>query len=60
LLWGFLWGGWKKNFVPINDLKDYVGEKQAFYVAWLIHYTGWLLVPLVGGIILLAIQVSNY
>jgi hypothetical protein len=55
LLWSFLWGGWKKNFVPMNDLKDYVGEKQTLFIAWLIHYTGWLLVPFAGSLILLAV-----
>lgn len=60
LIWSFLWGRWEKDFVPINDLKDYVGEKQAFFMAWLIHYTSWLLFPLLGGVILLAIQVSNF
>jgi len=59
-LWSFLLGGWKKHFVPINDIKDYIGEKQAFYVAWLIHYTSWLMVPFLGGLILLAVQVDQY
>lgn len=55
LLWSFLFGGWEKNFVPMNDLKDYVGEKQTLFISWLIHYTGWLLVPFAGGLVLLAV-----
>jgi len=39
----------------MNDLKDYVGEKQTLFIAWLMHYTGWLLVPFAGGLILLAV-----
>ena len=36
---------------PLNVIKDYYGEKMAFYFAWLIHYTGWLMIPSVIGLV---------
>ena len=41
---------------PINVIKDYYGEKIGFYFAWLIHYTGWLIPPIVVGIIFTVIM----
>ena len=37
---------------PLNVMKDYHGEKVAFHFAWLIHYTGWLIPPVIVGLIL--------
>ena len=39
------------NMQPLNVIKDYYGEKMGFYFAWLIHYTGWLIPPIVIGLI---------
>ena len=38
------------NMQPLNVIKDYYGEKMAFYFAWLIHYTGWLIPPMIIGV----------
>jgi len=57
LHWSLLIGGkgWDKNTNLLNDVADYYGEKYAFYLGWLMHYTSWLVLPAVGGIILVAI-----
>ncbi len=36
---------------PLNVIKDYYGEKEAFHFAWMIHYTGWLIPPSIVGLI---------
>lgn len=62
LHWSLLIGGrgWDKNTNLLNDVADYYGEKYAFYLGWLMHYTSWLVLPAVGGIVLVAIQLYNY
>lgn len=39
------------NMQPLNVIKDYYGEKMAFYFAWLIHYTGWLIPIMIIGVV---------
>ena len=34
---------------PLNYIKEYYGEKFAFYFCWLIHYTGWLIPAAIFG-----------
>jgi len=59
LIVGFIFGGkWQNYTHPISEIADYAGEKYAFYIAWLIHYTSWLLLPSAFGIIILAIQLN--
>jgi len=36
---------------PLNFIKDYYGAKFGFYFAWLVHYTGMLLLPSIVGIV---------
>ena len=41
-----------KHFEPINLIADYYGEKYAFYLAFMLHHVGWMLVPAFFGTIL--------
>mmetsp|Transcript_13981 Transcript_13981/g.20923 ORF Transcript_13981/g.20923 Transcript_13981/m.20923 type:complete len:715 (-) Transcript_13981:269-2413(-) len=34
---------------PVDDIKDYFGEKIGLYFVWLGHYTSWLLVAAIVG-----------
>ena len=56
LSWGFLTGNFEANMQPLNFIKDYYGAQFGFYFAWLVHYTGMLLIPSFVGIIIFAIQ----
>jgi anoctamin-10/anoctamin-7 len=38
------------NQQPLDEIKDYFGEKIGLYFAWLAHYTTWLAVPAVLGL----------
>ncbi len=42
----------RNNMQPLNVIKDYYGEQVAFHFAWLIHYTGWLIPPMIVGCVL--------
>jgi anoctamin-10/anoctamin-7 len=35
---------------PLDDIKDYFGEKIGVYYGWMGHYTYWLVLPLIVGI----------
>lgn len=37
---------------PLNFIREYYGAKFGFYFAWLIHYTGMLIIPSIVGIII--------
>ena len=54
---GFLTGKYEENMQPLNFIREYYGAKFAFYFAWLIHYTGMLLLPSIVGIIITIVQV---
>ena len=51
LVSGMLTSRFLDNMQPLNVIKDYYGEKMGFYFAWLIHYTGWLIPPMIIGLI---------
>ena len=55
LRFGFLFGNYIDNMQPINIIKDYYGEKVAFYYAWLMHYTGFLIPLSIFGVIFFVI-----
>lgn len=37
---------------PLNFINEYYGSQFAMYFAWLVHYTGMLIIPSIIGIIL--------
>lgn len=60
LLKSFLWGDFVKHFQPINQMKNYYGEKYAFEFAYLLHYQAWLSIPSVVGLMLFFYQINRY
>ena len=59
LVLGMLTGNFLDNMQPLNVIKDYYGEKMAFYFAWLIHYTGWLIPPMIIGFIFGCVMIGQ-
>ena len=45
---------------PLDSIAEYFGESIAFYFAYMAFYTRWLVFPSVLGIIVFAVQVSEY
>ena len=41
---------------PLHFIANYYGEKMAFYYAWLLFYTSWLMIPAIPGIALFIYQ----
>lgn len=60
LIFGFLTYTNPKINKPLDYVADYFGEKQGFYFAWLVHYTAWLLIPSVLGILIFVVQIVLY
>jgi anoctamin-7 len=50
--WG-RWGKWYK-YQPLDNIKEYFGEKIALYFAWLGFYTAWLLPATLVGVFVFA------
>lgn len=59
LSWGFLTGNYELNMQPLNFIKDYYGSQFGMYFAWLVHYTGMLIIPSIAGIIIFVVQIVN-
>jgi hypothetical protein len=38
------------SFSELSSIKNYFGEKIAFYYAWMTYYTVWLIFPAIGGL----------
>ncbi|CAG8717404.1 44624_t:CDS:10, partial [Gigaspora margarita] len=49
----WLFDNWVKSFSrqPIEEIRDYFGEKVALYFSWLGHYTTWLAISSIAGIL---------
>lgn len=52
LVFSMYGNNWRQYSEPINLIANYYGEKQAMYFAFLIHHTGWVIIPSVLGVCL--------
>ncbi len=44
----------------LDYVAEYFGEKMGFYFAFLVHYTAWLLIPSLVGIVIYLIQIGQW
>ncbi|XP_041032704.1 anoctamin-7-like isoform X1 [Carcharodon carcharias] len=51
------WGKWYK-YQPLDHIRDYFGEKIAFYFTWLGFYTGWLLPAAILGTVIFIVGIT--
>jgi Calcium-activated chloride channel len=51
---------YRKYTKTIDTVYEHFGEKFAFYFAWLLHYTAWLIIPSIIGGIFWLIQMGNF
>ncbi|XP_067897885.1 anoctamin-7-like isoform X2 [Heterodontus francisci] len=50
------WGKWYK-YQPLDHIRDYFGEKIAFYFTWIGFYTGWLLPAAIVGTVVFIVGI---
>jgi hypothetical protein len=60
LIWWFFSGFSVVSVKLLDQVAVYSGEKMAFYIAWLMHYTAFLLFPSFFGIIIFSIQMYQW
>jgi hypothetical protein len=53
---GFITGNYQDSMQPLQLIANYYGEKMAFFYAYLLFYTSWLLIPAIPGLILFIYQ----
>ena len=51
---------WVKYIQPLNMIKNYYGEKFAFQFAFLLHYECWLVIPSIGGLLVIIRMAQEY
>ncbi|GCC33869.1 hypothetical protein chiPu_0012340 [Chiloscyllium punctatum] len=51
------WGKWYK-YQPLDHIRNYFGEKIAFYFAWIGFYTGWLLPAAIVGTVVFIVGIN--
>jgi anoctamin-10/anoctamin-7 len=44
---------------PLREIRDYMGEKVAFYFSYLSHYNVWLMLPALIGVVFFMMQLSE-
>ena len=54
------WAQYSKwyKFQPIDNIRDYFGEKIGLYFAWLGAYAHWLLIPSIVGLVIFLISLT--
>ena len=57
LTFGMIFTGFEKYMQPLNFISEYYGEKYGMYFAWLVHYTGQLIIPSIIGTAILIWQI---
>ncbi|XP_048397509.1 anoctamin-7-like [Stegostoma tigrinum] len=55
------WARWSKwyKYQPLDHIRNYFGEKIAFYFTWLGFYTGWLLPAAIVGTAVFIVGISQ-
>lgn len=60
LSYSMLVGNFWQNMQPINFIAEYYGEEFGFYFAWLVHYTGMLIIPSILGFAIFIYQAVRF
>ena len=60
LAYSMMFGNFWQNMQPVNFIAEYYGEEFGFYFAWLVHYTGMLIIPSILGLIVFIYQAVKF